>query len=64
MAPWINLNWNNRSVVAHHILHYEKTSCILPLLVGLMAGSRYRQADWLADKKQVDFEIFKILYKL
>ena len=57
MAQWVNLNRNNRSVIAHRYSALrEKAGPVLLLLVGLMAG-------WLADEIRVDFEIFKILYK-
>ena len=54
MAQWVNLNWNNRSVIAHQ--YSALSGAVLLVLVGLTAG-------WLADKMQVDFEIFKILYR-
>ena len=62
MAKWINLNQNNRSVLAHqYSVLGEKTGPILLSLVGLMAG---REAGQPADEMQVGFEIFKILYRL
>ena len=55
MAQWINLNRNNRSVLAHRYSALrEKTGPMLLRLVGLTAG-------WLADEMRVDFKIFKIL---
>ena len=53
MVQWINHYQNNRSVLG------EKTGPMLLWLVGLMAG---KQAQ--ADEIRVDFEIFKILYRL
>ena len=39
MTQWINLNRNNRSVLAHrYSVLGEKTGPILPPLVGLIAG--------------------------
>ena len=44
MAQWINLNRNNRSVVAcQYPLLWEKTGPILPPMVGLTVG---KQAGW------------------
>ena len=54
MAQWVNLNRNNRSVMAHGLS--EKAGTMLLALVGLTAG-------WLTDKMLVNFEIFKILYR-
>ena len=62
MAQWINVNQNNRSVV--------RSSSILCIVrknwahAPTASGSYGRLVDWLADKMQVDFEIFKILYRL
>ena len=57
MAQWINLNRNNRLVVAHRYSALsEKAGPVLLALVDLIAG-------WLADEMRVDFEIFKILYR-
>ena len=57
MVQWINLNRNNRSVLAHrYFVLWEKPGPILLQLVGIMVG---RQADEI----QVDFESFKILYR-
>ena len=48
MAQWINLNQIKRSVVAHQYpVLREKTSPILPTLVGLTVG---RQAGWQEDE--------------
>ena len=56
MVQWVNLNRNNRSVIAHRYSALsEKAGLVLLPLVGLTAG-------WLADEMRVDFEIFKILY--
>ena len=47
MAQWINLNWNNRSVLAHrHSVLREETSPIFLLLVGFTATGTHacRQA--------------------
>ena len=58
-AQWINLNQNNRSVLAHrYSVLLEKTGPILPSLVGLRQGGR------AADRMWVGFKIFKILYRL
>ena len=58
MAQWINLNQNNRSVLAHQYSELrEKTGFMLLPLVGLTAG-------WLADEMWVDFKIFKNFYRL
>ena len=62
MAQWINLNCNNRSVLAHRCsVLREKNGHILLPLVGLMAG---REGGRPADKMRVGFEIFKIVYRL
>ena len=53
MAQWINLNRNNRSVIAHQYSALsEKAGPVLLLLVGLMAG-------WLTKCGK----IFKVFYK-
>ena len=58
MAQWINLNWNNRSVLAHqYSVLQEKAGLILQLLVGLTAGRQTGEI-WAS------FEIFKILYRI
>ena len=62
MVQWINLNWNNRSVLAHrYSVLGEKTGPILLLLVGLMAG---REAGRLVGRRNVvvGFEILKLNY--
>ena len=66
MAQWINLNQNNRSVLANrYSVLGEKTDPILLPLVGLTAGREGgRDGGRLADEMRVDFEIFKILYRL
>ena len=52
MAQFVNLYWNNRSVVVHRSTALgEKTGPIFLLLVGLYGR--------LADKIWVDLEIFK-----
>ena len=56
MAQWINLNWNNRSVLAHDILYCEKNWPYPPTA----SGSYGR----LADEIQVGFKILKIFYRL
>ena len=57
-AQWINLNRNNRCVLANQCsVMCEKIGPILPPLVGLTAGK-------LADEIWVDFEILKLLYRL
>ena len=49
MAQWVNLNQNNRSVIAHRYSALsEKAGPMLLALVGLTAG-------WLADEMQMDF---------
>ena len=66
MAQWINLNRNYKSVVVHrYSALWEKTGPMLLPLVGLTAGwlSGWL-AVWLTDEMRVDFEIFKILYRL
>ena len=56
IAQWINLNWNNSSVLEHqYSVLREKTVPILPRLVGLMVG---REAVRLADEIGVDFKIY------
>ena len=48
MVQWINLNRNNRSVLAHrYSVLGEKTGPILLLLVGLMAG-RHMKYGWIS----------------
>ena len=49
MAQWINLNWNNRSMLAHrYSVLGEKTSPIHPPLVSIMGGREEgRLAGWL-----------------
>ena len=45
MAQWVNLNQNNRSVIAHqHSALSEKAGPVLLLLMGLTAG-------WLAGRQ-------------
>ena len=45
MAQWVNFNWNNRSVIAHHYSALsEKAGPVLLPLVGLTAG-------WLAGRR-------------
>ena len=62
MEQWINLNQNNRSVLAHqYSVLWEKTSPILLLVVVLMAQ---RLTGRLADNILVGFKIFKVLYQL
>ena len=59
MAQLVNLNRNNKSVIAHahrYSALSEKAGPVLLLLVGLTAG-------WLADEMWVDFKIFKFLYR-
>ena len=57
IVQWINLKWNNRSVLAHqYSVLAEETGPILLSLVGLKAG---RQAVMQADKIQVEFKILK-----
>ena len=56
MVQWVNLNWNNKSVIVHRYFALsEKAGPVLLPLVGLTAG-------WLAGW-WVDFKIFKILYR-
>ena len=58
MAQWMNLHRNNSFVNWTRLpLLCEKFGAILLVLVNLMAG---RQSDEIV----VDFEIFKILYRL
>ena len=46
MVQWINLNWNNISVLVCQYSYCEKKGPILPPLVGLMAGMQAgREAD-------------------
>ena len=57
---WMNLNWNNRSVLVHwYSVLWEKTGPILPLLVDLMAGRR-QTGRWNVS----GFWSFYILYRL
>ena len=57
MVQWINLNQNNRFELARlYSVLQEKTGPILLPLVDLMAGRQ-------ADKIEVGFKIFKILYR-
>ena len=59
MAQWTNLNQNNIFVNPMLLpLLCEKSGAIHLAEPGLTAG---RQAGWLADEIQVNFEIFKIL---
>ena len=54
-AQWINLNQNNRSVLAHQLQYsvlLEKTGPILQPLVGLQQGGRAADIMW------VGFEFF------
>ena len=63
MAQWINLNWNNRSVLEHqYSVMGEKTGLILLPLVDVTTGREGRGRP--ADEMWVGFEIFKILYRL
>ena len=65
MAQWIHLNQNNRSVLACRLFCVLRINWPYPTtasgsyrsLVGLTAGRQ-------ADKMRIDFEIFKILYRL
>ena len=61
MVQWINLNQNNRSVLAHQysVLH-EKTGPILLPLVGLMADRQAgRKGSRLADETWVGLDILE-----
>ena len=61
MVQWINLNRNNRSVLAcQYVLYivYEKTGHILLPLVGVTKAGRE------ADDIRVGLKNFKILYRL
>ena len=60
MAQWINLNQNNRSVLAHQYSVLWKNWSYPPTA----SGSYGRQAGKQADKIWVGLEIFKILYRL
>ena len=58
MTQWINLNLNNRSMLAHqYSVLGEKAGPILLPLVGLTA-------DRQPNEIRVKFGIFKILYRL
>ena len=62
IVQWINLKWNNRSVLARrYSVLAEETGPILLSLVGLKAG---RQVVMQADKIQVEFKILKVLCSL
>ena len=55
MAQWINLNGNNRSILAcQYSVFGIKTGCILQLLVGLMVG---RQADSYAGRQTDEIQV-------
>ena len=58
MEQWTNLNQNNIFINRTRFpLLCEKSGAIHLVEPGLTAG---RQAGWLADEMQVNFEIFKI----
>ena len=62
MVQWINLNRNNRSMLAHRSsVLGEKTGPILLPLVGLTAE---REGGRPADEMRVGFEIIENLYRL
>ena len=62
MPQWMNLNRNNRSMIAHLYSVLEENTCLILLpLVGLTAE---REGGRPADEMRVGFEIFKILYRL
>ena len=59
MAQWVNLNRNNRSVIAHQYSSLsEKAGPVLLPLVGLTAGWL---AGWLAGRQNAGG--FQILYR-
>ena len=66
MAQWINLNGNNRSVLAHrYSVLGEKTGPILLLLVGLTAGrqaSRQKSQWVLKFVNSLQVKLFGLLF--
>ena len=61
MAQWINLNRNNRSVLAYQYSVLGEKNWPYP---STASGSYGREGGRLADEMRVGFEIFKILYRL